>query len=155
MSRRHHYSFVHFALRQAFFADPGAMLARLAEPDADWALSRWWESVGSRVREVKPEEVAIDSSGLSILMGTAAEGRLAVIRFPQPEEDTEAHFAAMLESVPSFFTLERATNPLTDEIYTMLCEWTPAGSHLNLGRGPEPDIEVFVETVTGLLEQRI
>jgi hypothetical protein len=72
--------------------------------------------------------------------------RALLIRMPPPFEPTQAYFVAVVLEGESarVFALELGFDG------TVLCAWTPT-SHVNFGRGPEPEETAFTAAVGRLL----
>ena len=157
--RGQHYVFAHKALPQLFFEDPVKFLQYLEE-DGEKYLRHLWDYVGQNMDEaglVPPEGLACE------LAQTESGATLAMLTLPVAELMTEAYFIGLFyeppgsgngsdrEAVTRFITLEYNLNPETKKPATMVCEWTPDGSHRNLGYGPEPTKDNFLKVLKTLL----
>lgn len=145
--------FVHQALPAMFFANPAKFVTTLVER-GDEVLHTLWHQVGQQVREAN----RISPAGLSAeTRQLEDETRLVLITLPAPKGVTEAYFVALAYRPPTqqkgltrFITLEYSLS-LEGSPGTMLCEWTAEGQHGNLGQGPEPTLEAFLEAVGRLI----
>ena len=156
--------FAHKALPVLTFADPAKTMAILIGPDAQQFLLDAWDSVGKHCQENMRRSP--DGLGLSV-SPAGTTGLVVVIRMPEPTEQGEAYFAAIISRFDNpqepdvehlkwtrLFTLELGTHPVTDTTCPMLCEWTPGGEHLNLGEGSNVDEREFVELALDVLWQQ-
>lgn len=103
-----------------------------------------------------PTEDHLSANGLGYTLRELENGWVAVVvTLPPPQGMTEAYFVALLqkpgESGGRVFTLELGFSLTAESSHTVLCEWTPDGTHLNRGPGPTPDVELFLQTITPLL----
>jgi len=150
------YLFAHRAVPKEAFSDPARFLSIINGPDAGRYMADIWNHVAQfcepaavRPDEVPRAEIRGEGNGLSV-----------IIFMPPPREMTEAHFVGAfsrfadadnpsLDDLAWFrlFTLEHSIDPTTNAQLTMLCEWTPDGTHLNHGAGPPPVEQAFVEAV--------
>lgn len=156
--------FVHKALPVLTFADPTKTMAILTGPDAQQFLVDAWNSIGKHC----DESMHRNSDGLSLSVSPAGTtGLVVVVRLPEPTEQGEAYFAAIISRFEDprepdvehlkwtrLFTLELGTHPITNAECPMLCEWTPDGQHLNLGEGSSVDERDFVELTLDVLWQQ-
>jgi hypothetical protein len=156
--RCHHYTFAHYALRSVAFTDPLVYLGILASPKGQEFLARLLRSVSEHCKEREPQP-DFDVEDISVHQVRVGRYPCAVVEMPRPKATTEIYFTAavlladpedgMPESAPMdlrYFTLEKGV-VLDGPPRTVLCEWTSAGSHVNYGDGPEPQLEAFVRAV--------
>lgn len=151
--RRQHYYFAHQYLRDRAQQNPEPLVDNLRKETGTKYLKFLWVSRGFAAK--REEDDFIPADGLKcfpIEIGNEYFG--ALVEFPTPEKMTEAYFAAIIlpvraqPSVPAeFFTLEFSLNRSEG---TILCKWVE-GSHFNLGDGPPPQREAFVEAISKLL----
>lgn len=145
-----HYVFVHRVLRDLFFNMPDKLTAILSHEDRDNSLLDLWSRVGSAVGEsslLQPEGLCCS---ISICDGTT----VAVITLPTPQVVCEAHFVALVYRPPTpgqnrlarFLTLECSFGA------AILCEWSDANTHLNMGYQCEPDLGSFFQAVCRMCE---
>jgi mono/diheme cytochrome c family protein len=100
------------------------------------------------------DPMSIDSSQLNVQKREAEGREIFIVTFPPPQAMPEAYFAAMVyaEGTPSrYLTLERSFDLLTNQVITMLGEWHKDGDHGNLGFGPNPTVDGFLEAVVALI----
>lgn len=144
--RRHHYLFAHRALPSLVFTQPTRFVQTLRE-NGDTFLMSVWDRVGA---DLKRKE-RVDPAGLSFELTESDLGTLALIELPPARGDAEAHFVAVVidaaEEPPQYFTLERATSPITHEVYNVLGAWKKDRGHFNLGEGPPTDRQAFRDAV--------
>ncbi len=83
----------------------------------------------------------------------------ALVQFPTPERIREAYFVAIImptsQTAPEhceFFTLEFSKSQDGSK-RTVFGKWSD-GSHFNMGDGPAPEKEAFVEAISELLAGR-
>jgi hypothetical protein len=115
--------------------------------DFDEFLNSLWTRVG----EDLPPEDRVGPEGIEVKKHTSPSQEVVVVALPRPEHGAEAYFVAVVVE-PSgstrYFTLEHSWN-LDDSPRTVLCEWV-GDQHFNLGTGPDPTEEEFVQAVSGL-----
>jgi hypothetical protein len=153
-SRGQHYMFAHRVMPQAFFGDPSRFMDFLAR-DGDKFLLYYWNWVGERVKS--PEDW-VDADGLhGEIRQTAGDIQVALITLPEPISVTEAYFVAPAYLAPSegevrarYYTLEYGISILDETRYTVVGGWQ-GSTHMNMGPGPEPDLEAFYKIVLDIL----
>ncbi|RYG73060.1 hypothetical protein EON80_03610 [bacterium] len=163
--RDQHYIFAHRFLPALAF-QMGAtiimILGREDQDDSESLLHEVWKDIA--LQQEIPVDEQIDSSALKASCGRIGDKAVAIIQLPPPEAVTEAHFVAIVSDLPAepagdasedikvleqqlraaptrYFTLENGY-PLDGTPRTTFCEWTK-DSHLNMGTGPEPNLEAF------------
>jgi hypothetical protein len=155
-AREQHYQFAHRVLPQNAFERPDLALERLSGVDAGAFLHSLWHSVGN---DLAPSQ-RIVPAGLSCEMREFQNYRIALISLPTPLYVPEAFFCALAFDAPRnsgealelrYLTLEFGFVLENDEKRTVLCEWTAAPAHLNMGDGPPPELEAFFATVCAML----
>jgi hypothetical protein len=148
--------FAHRVMPAIFYGDP-AMFTRYLAQDKGNFLRFYWDKLTERIE--KPEE-RVDPTGLSgevrILDKNVQAG---LIIMPLPEKVAEAYFVVTLyhpefkgAPLARYYTLELGNNFLTQQDYTVFCQWTADQAHGNMGEGPEPQIDAFLATVEATLE---
>ncbi len=157
--RDHHYAFAHRVLPAVFYSDPGKFFEIL---NTEGSFLRFlWKQVGSELAEgnrLAADELRYDINYLE--NGTM----IALVTLPSPQGVTEAYFVAIVYRPPArqhkffeekalvrFITLEYGAQ-MDGAPRTVLCEWNAKRMHLNLGDGPEPKAEAFLEAVYALLQ---
>lgn len=136
------YRFAHEALRSVALSDPIDFVRGMRASDALPRLQALWKLAGHGNHTSAPPH------GLwHRVARLGPDVVLAVVRLPVPAETGEAHFAALVASelpLPAtglgdarFFTLELSRRLDTGASFTMICEWTKDGAHVNHGRGPD------------------
>ncbi len=152
--RQNHYEFAHRALPTIVLRREVDLLKLGAEGRLEDALRSTWLAISDRL----PEEDRVPPDGFAAeVTGTAdSEGGTLLIRFPEPLYPAEAHLAAVMPCEPvgrrRYFVLERSVT-LQGETATVLGEWA-AGSHINYGTGPAPDMQAFLAAVRQLTAGR-
>ncbi|WP_229927881.1 hypothetical protein [Kitasatospora indigofera] len=115
------------------------------------SLVAMWNGFG----ESLPLEDRLPSDGLSGRILDHAGHRLLLVTLPAPAASAEAYFAAVVlprgVSTCRFLTLEYSVSPIDGTSGTVLGEWSSEGHH-NLGQGPEPMPDLFLEAIGRLLE---
>lgn len=151
----HHYVFAHRMLPELLLRAPMAKdsVPFLCGPDAAWFLAHLWRSLGEKL----PETERLAGDGLAARSHDAGDGRtVVVVTLPPTVASPEAHFVAVVTNpgkgeVTRYLTLEHSIDIETRKPITVLGEWTADGSHVNMGRGPEPEEAKFLESVLGML----
>jgi hypothetical protein len=153
------YLFAHRALPQVVHDDPGQAQTLLSGPEGFRFLAFLWGRVGERL----PEEARGAPRGLACETHTGTGGRRVVlVTMPPPERAPEAYFAAIVFTpgprkllffrhppTAAYLTLELGQT-LEREPRTVLCGWSKEGTHFNMGDGPPPESEAFLERVLGM-----
>jgi len=150
--RSHHYEFAHRAIPAIAF-DPRVDLAAIARQDRlGAALRANWEAVGERHDATD----RLPDDGLAGELVEVAGQSAVLVTFPVAEHAAEAFFGlvAPLEPPESrrYLTLEFSWNLVTEHPTTVIGEWR-AGSHVNLGPGPEPDRSTFLTIMEAVLNR--
>ena len=149
-----HYQMAHVALRSVALRNPQQFLTLLTSPKARDLLSSLLEQVSDHCADQPPDFTADDFA----LHATRVLGSpCLVIEMPQALVPPEAHLVAAWlaindgpETAPlRYFTLEAAHEMFGKR--TVLGEWDAKGDHLNLGQGPEPSVEAFVQAITAVV----
>ncbi|MBO2450527.1 hypothetical protein J4573_25720 [Actinomadura barringtoniae] len=148
--RRHHYHFVHTVLRQVSQDYGPTLLASTPAGDLTGMLEKTWRDVG----EDLPADERLPADGLLGNLLELNDDRLMLVSLPEPTAAAEAYFAAMIQPSGAdacrFFTLEYATDPITNEPGAILGEWVEEGHRLHLtGMTTEP--EDFLQAIANLL----
>ena len=154
--RNHHYTFAHKLLPAAFFNDPVKFMTAFRE---EGSVYLWfcWDQVGKTVDEgERLPKGALDFRLVELGNNTEA----LVIALPTPKGMTEAHYVALVyrpgqppstAALARVIALEHSADE-NDNPRTCLCEW--AGEmHMNLGAGPEPTLDKFIDAVRVILER--
>lgn len=154
--RAQHYYFAHQYLRDNALTASEATCMMLRGDGAVAYLRTLWMTLGLEFRESGDDLIegnTIDAFPFEFKSGWAG----AVIRFPLPDRQAEAYFAAACFKSSSdhgdaplacrYFTLERGGR----EGETVLGEWH-GDMHVNLGDGPPPDADSFTLAVAQILE---
>lgn len=157
---RHHYAFIHRAFREASLHHPLAVLAVLASPRRDDFIQSLLDAVDKGEGTDPPRDFSL----ADIRVHCVRIGRnnpCAIIEMPEPRNPAEAYFAALLvksslsddptaeefgKAQIGYYVLERSAF-LSEPTDTMLCEWTIGDKHVNYGKGPEPTLDAFVESL--------
>ncbi len=158
-TRMHHYLFAHKALTQMALQGPPKMLDLLSTPMGTPFLLDMWESVGKdleKAQRMEPDGLGCESRQLD------GGRKVVVVRMPPPQSATEAYFVGILIKPESrkmlvfkepaqvrYLTLELGAS-MDGQARTVLCEWTTDGSHVNMGDGPAPNLDAFVDAVSKL-----
>lgn len=154
--RKHHYTFAHKLLPAAFFDDPVKFMTAFRE---EGSVYLWfcWDQVGKTL----PESDRLPKGALDFrLVSLGSNTDALVIALPTPKGMTEAHYMALVHRPAQSPTTAALTRVIAlensadenDTPMTCLCEW--AGEmHMNLGEGPEPTLDKFVDAVRAVLER--
>jgi hypothetical protein len=150
--RPHHYEFAHRALPGIAFS-PRVDLAALADADRlDSALRATWAAVGERCGEAD----RLPDDGLQGELVEVAGQPAVLVTFPMANHAAEAFFAVVAPLDPPesrrYLTLEFSWNVVTGHPTTVIGEWR-AGSHLNLGPGPQAAKSTFLARMQRLLSR--
>jgi hypothetical protein len=150
--RPHHYEFAHRALPRIAF-DPRADLAAIAREDRfDAALRATWAAVGER----RDATDRLSDDGLAGELVEVAGQPAVLVTFPAANHAAEAFFALVAPLEPHesrrYLTLEFSWNVATDRPTTVIGEWR-AGSHVNLGPGPEAARSTFLARMEAVLNR--
>lgn len=149
--RRQHYYFAHQYLRERAQQHPKLLIEKLRGESGTIYLSVLWLSRGLAVKGEGDD--FIPANGLEcfpIEIGDEYYG--ALVQFPTPEKIAEAYFIALILPVTEeasvlceFYTLEFSKNE-DGSRRTVLGKWID-GSHFNLGSGPAPEKEAFLDAI--------
>jgi hypothetical protein len=158
------YTFQHIAIREAAFDNYPELIRDLSEIQSEWPLMYIWLMARAHCkdRNLLPDDSANVHEEVKqhqkLLKEVSIHPRkrdgytIYIITMPPPENITEAYFAAIvhkdgelhepMKPSPStrYFLLERSF------AHPVLGEWQN-GTHLNLGEGPEPNLEAFANVV--------
>lgn len=159
--RPHHYQFAHRLLPALAGRQPRLLFGRLGSPETQSFLTDLWQSVS----ETLPEEDRLAPDGLACLSRRHGNYAIDVIVMPPPVGITEAYFTALVfgpitemgtENLPvHYYTLEYGLSFDPGEKQTVLCQWEinseGAGSHYNMGAGPDPEPEAFLNKICEML----
>jgi hypothetical protein len=156
--RRQHYYFAHQYLRERAQQHPKLLVEKLREESGISYLSFLWVSRGLAVKGAEDEFIAAEGlECFPIEIGDEYYG--ALVQFPTPQKLAEAYFVAIILPVSEdvsasakFFTLEFSMNNDRSK-KTVLGQWSD-GSHFNLGSGPSPEKEAFIEAISSLVLNR-
>lgn len=140
------------SLAQIVF-NPRVDLAAIAREDClDTALRSTWAAVGER-REPADR---VPEDGLAGEQVELAGQPAGLVTFPVANLAAEAFFALVRPLEPPesrrYLTLEFSWNVTTDHPTTVLGEWR-AGSHVNLGPGPDAARSTFLARIEALLNR--
>jgi hypothetical protein len=155
--REQHYAFAHVALPEMLNSDAARASEVFAAGEGN-AFLRWlWDQVGSKC---SPEGL-VPSEGLYCRVRAEGGRQVVVVHLPEPRRMTEAFMVALVFDPPTrgwfgrkkpgptrYFTLELSTD-LEGGWRTVLGEWNNR-AHLNMGDGPPPEEDAFVEALTAL-----
>lgn len=156
--RRQHYYFAHQYLREKAQDHPRLLIDKLREDSATRYLRFHWVSCGLAAKSETDEFIPADGLGcFPIDIDTDWYGVL--VQLPTPERMAEAYFVAII--LPTFdtaldacefFALEFSKN-MDGSKRTVFGKWCD-GSHLNMGDGPSPEREAFIDSICTLLLKR-
>lgn len=154
--RGQHYVFAHRIIPQVFFGDPPGFLGFLAR-DGDRFLRFYWDKIGERVEN--PGDLVDGAALHGEIRALAGDFQAALITLPLPVAATEAYFIAAVyhpgldgKIMARYYTLEFGVSVFDNLPYTVLGGWVPGG-HINMGDGPAPGLEAFVEAVQARLAE--
>ena len=150
--RPHHYEFAHRALPAIAFS-PRVDLAALAEAARlDSALHATWAAAGERCAAAD----RLPDDGLHAELVEAAGKPAVLVTFPAANHAAEAFFAVIAPVDPPesrrYLTLEFSWDVVSGIPTTVIGEWR-AGSHFNLGPGPEAAKSAFLANMQRLLNR--
>lgn len=153
-----HYQFAHVALRSLVFSAPELV-------DVLWALedpSALLDQIADQVEQVcrnRGEDGVLRGADLRVHKRQLGSHRCMLVEFPAPIATPEAFMAAIIQPREPdddraagpcrYFTLEYSAQRESPQ--TVLGEWTAEGSHLNLGAGPEPELDAFTAELAGFI----
>lgn len=150
--RPHHYEFAHRAVPRIAL-DPRVDLAAIARQGRlDAALRATWAAAGGR----RDASDRVPDDGLAGELVEVAGRPAVLVTFPVAVHAAEAFFAlvAPLEPPESrrYLTLEFSWDLVTGQPATVIGEWR-AGSHVNLGPGPEAARSAFLAGMETVLNR--
>jgi len=164
-SSKHHYLLIHTALRQLAFSKPVKLLEALDSPRCEGLFAQLLRNIDATLGEGVP--CAFGASDIKVSCLLLQNRPCAIVQMPAPERAAEAYFVAIwsryeayaladqaIASSPAnqplidYYTLERVSKP-TPEWPACLCSWNSEGAHRNLGAGPSPSYEEFVQFLAG------
>lgn len=154
--RNHHYTFAHVLLPTAFLKDPVKFITAFRE---EGSVYLWfcWDQVGKTL----PEGERLPKGALDFRLVDLGENTDAlVIALPTPKGMTEAHYMALVHRPAQSPTTAALTRVIAlensadenDKPTTCLCEWVGTG-HYNLGEGPKPTLDKFIDAVKAVLSR--
>jgi hypothetical protein len=179
--RAQHYYFAHVAIKGVAFEDPERLVIAMAAPEAETFLADMWDAVGKdvgvqgRQQRPRPQQGGVADTaasaeyvpptGLEAVPARVAGRPAALIRMPEPQAATEAHFVAVVlnhelaepakpppEPEAYYFTLELGVSS-DGSLRTVFCEWDES-AHRNHGDGPPADARAFLDHVARHLASR-
>ncbi|MEV4313317.1 hypothetical protein [Actinocrispum sp. NPDC049592] len=150
--RHHHYRFAHVSLPRIALGGTVNLRQFADEGKLGQMLRGFWDFVGT---QQVAEEDRLPADGLSSETVTTGDSTVLLITLPRALKATEAYFVAIAyraaAAIPRYFCLEHGTPLFPDT--TMIGEWVQGEgglSHVNLGDGPEPDADAFLDAITRL-----
>lgn len=173
--RCHHYLLAHRALPSVAFARPRAFFGVLATSDARDFLEDLLGMVSQQCRECEPEsKLDFSVDDISIHHSCIGKFPCVILKMPEAKVMAEAIYVAAVllddadlspaawehevetetpdKTAMRYFTLEKGLM-LDGSDRTVLCSWTPEGSHFNFGDGPAPHIETFEAAIEKMLTE--
>jgi hypothetical protein len=145
-----HYQFAHVALRSLVFSAPELV-------DVLWALddpSALLDEIAGQVEQVcqsRGDDEVLRGADLRVHKRRIGSHVCMLVEFPAPIATPEAFMVAIVSPREPdgeraagpcrYFTLEYSAQ--REPPRTVLGEWTAQGSHLNMGGGPEPELDAF------------
>lgn len=159
MSPSQRYVFAHRALPQVVHDDPEKARTLLSGPEGAGFLAFLWHRVGERL----PPEERAPAEGLETSRHVKPDGTVIIlVTMPPPKRSPEAWFAALVFTpgprkmlffrhppTVQYLTLELG-HDVDGETRTVLCGWSKDGTHYNLGDGPPPESDAFLDRVRGM-----
>jgi hypothetical protein len=149
-----HYIFAHKCLPAVAFHDPHRFMMNLGAAHGPLWLSGLWNDMGAKA---KPDTVRPPEGLRAWVSQVNATQVVGLVYLPAPWADAEAYFVGVVGNIapppqtglvrPRVFTLERGMDIMNNAPCTFLCEWTQEDAHLNLGPGPAPDAQAFVQAI--------
>ena len=148
--------FAHQILPALFFNTTEKFIPYLEKEEIKF-LQTSWDKLGAKLGK----KDFLPSDGLKFEVNRFDNGTvIAIITLPSPHAITEAFFTAVVYRAPTndqeliarYFTLEYGYSSSDDNFRTVLCEWTPDKIHHNLGTGPEPTSEAFLNIINKQIE---
>jgi hypothetical protein len=159
-SRGQHYAFAHRVLPSLTWSHPDRLLSLLTSSEREAFLQAVWETAG---KDLPPSD-QVDGATLRSAIHQYGRSTIALITLPHPIVPAEAYFVAIIFDDPSslnatdieiphvrYFTLEFGRNIITQEAHTAVAEWRKDG-HYNLGSGPRPESQAFLDHVIAIIE---
>ncbi|UGT40001.1 hypothetical protein LTV02_28730 [Nocardia yamanashiensis] len=152
MARAQHYQFAHRLLAHMARSRGAELVKRVAPENWTAALTDWWNGLGSTL----PAADRLAPTGLSGRLIERDGSRIVLVTLPEPTASPEAYFAAFVVPPEAgecrYYTLEYSVDPLGGEPYTTLGQWSD-GSHINMGPGPAPTAEAFLDAIAPRVPQ--
>ena len=156
--RGQHYVMAHIVLRQVVMATPATaagFLKMMEDPKlADSALQKLFVMATRTVKE-KGEDTPLQKPKFTVRSFAAGGVKAVVVEMPTARAMSEAHFVAFASKDGGpvrYLTLELSLDFMTNQLGTMLCEWTGEGTHANFGSGPKAgDPKAFFDRCVALL----
>ncbi|MGI8786914.1 MAG: hypothetical protein ACR2HG_04035 [Pyrinomonadaceae bacterium] len=157
--RRQHYYFAHIYLRDGAFSHPKLFIDELFKDDSTQYLKIRWAINGFDSKAEEDDFIPADGlEAFPIKIGNDFYG--ALVQLPKPERMAEAYFVAIVlptdadASTPcNFFTLEFSRyDDGSDK--TVLGNWAGEGAHFNLGSGPMPEKQAFIDAIEERMSNR-
>jgi hypothetical protein len=130
-----HYLFAHRILSGLLQSDADGFRAALLK-EGSGLLQRLWIHAG---QHGKPSPGGQPTFSVHQINPTQ---EALLIQLPPPQEPPEAYFVALLNG--TVYTLELGRDLGGDAPCTYLCSWSDT-SHANLGQGPAPEREAFLQ----------
>lgn len=148
-----HYQFAHVALRGLVFRESRLAVALWELDDISALLDDIAVQV-ARACRAQGEGGELRAAQLTVHKHRIGRLPCVVIELPKPIATTEAFMVGIIqlrdldaavsdsEAECRYFTLEYSAQ--REAPHTVLGEWTDQGNHLNMGAGPEPEVDAFV-----------
>jgi hypothetical protein len=150
--RPHHYEYAHRTLPNIVHRIGAGLVHNAEDRDLTPALVDLWSEIGLGL----PEEQRLDPAGLSATYEPGPPVPMVIITMPPAYHMVEAHFAAIVAIADKvrYLVLEESWSPLQDRRATVIGEWAADG-HFNLGLGPPPQRQAFLEAVRKLMNRTV
>lgn len=150
-STRHHYRFVHWALRRYSVIEPQVMFDKLCSDSASEYLKRLFDWIVLECAEDGPATFGVDQ--IKVQCVSDKIGAPAVmIMMPTPSYGAQANCACLVKTQEGFrlFTSEKVHTEPGEPIRTFFCEWT-GDTHMNYGDIAEDTATCLIAAIKGLL----
>lgn len=160
-----HYVLAHLALRTLALSNPVQFLAIMASGNGRDLIADLLAEIGKRIGKRMGKPPPFTADNVTIHCRRVGVFPCAVLKMPPPQEAAECHMVALValmdvatesptewkRATPParFFTLERGMH-MGGQLRTVLCEWSDS-AHSNLGDGPEPTVDAFIQALVGRL----
>lgn len=148
--RPEYYAFSHQALPEIFFSDPQKLISTLNESGAEFLYYLWHqvEKYAGVAESQVEQQIQVEHQTIQGIS-------LTLVTLPPPQNMTEAYYLALLvkpgeQKYSRYLTLEHSQIP-PGKPCTVLGEWLAGGAHIHHGQGPEPEKDLFVESISQLL----